>query len=201
MSSGTQKINDNSTINLQQKQQQILPQLKIQQKNIPQQPIPQQQQNLQQPIVGQQEYYTNQTYGYPQAYNQPIIINSNQQNFIINNQASPIIISNYEFTKRPTNIICPYCMFPIKTNVEREFNFCKCFLIFAFIFLLLLFILICGYSGSCSCGGCDCNCCGKKEEKKEEIDKNEKCCDCCYDGVHKCPNCGKTVGKTPVNNI
>ena len=196
MSSGTQKINDNSTINLQQKQQQILPQLKIQQKN-----IPQQQQNLQQPIVGQQEYYTNQTYGYPQAYNQPIIINSNQQNFIINNQASPIIISNYEFTKRPTNIICPYCMFPIKTNVEREFNFCKCFLIFAFIFLLLLFILICGYSGSCSCGGCDCNCCGKKEEKKEEIDKNEKCCDCCYDGVHKCPNCGKTVGKTPVNNI
>ena len=197
MSSETQRINGNSANNQIEKPQQILPQQNIPQQNIPQQPIPQQQmnqqqQNLQQPIVGPQVYYTNQVYGYPQAYNQPIIINPNQQNFIINNQASPIIISNYEFTKKPANVICPYCMHQIKTNVEREFNFCKCFLITGFIFLLPLAIL----NGGCSCGGCDCNCCGEKEEKEEEIDENEKCCDCCYDGVHKCPNCGQTVGKT-----
>ena len=199
MSSETQRINGNSANNQIEKPQQILPQQNIPQQNIPQQPIPQQQmnqqqQNLQQPIVGPQVYYTNQVYGYPQAYNQPIIINPNQQNFIINNQASPIIISNYEFTKKPTNIICPYCMHQIKTNVEREFNFCKCFLITGFIFLLPLAIL----NGGCSCGGCSCDFCGEeeKEEKKEEIDENEKFCDCCYDGIHKCPNCGQTVGKT-----
>ena len=197
MSSETHRISNNST-NIQQEQsRQILPLQNLQQEAIPQQYIfQQQQQNLQQQGIGQQVDIINKQSGYPQAYSQPIIVNPYPQNYIINNQASEISSEKINFGKSPLNIICPYCMRQINTKVEREFNYFRCMLMTLCIFILH-FLLLYGGCDGCSCRDCDCRgccccccCCGKKEET------NKKCCDCCYDGIHFCPNCKSMVGNS-----
>ena len=176
--------------------------------NVPQQPLVYYQniQVPQQPGVQQypqQPYIINQPIIYQQPYNQQMIIYPNQlnnliipnqQNLIVNNQVSPIA-KPIKWTMNPRLIICPFCQKNIKTRVEEEFNSLTCCIWLSCIILFPLALYAVGSSGA-SCGG---DCCSKKkeEQKKDEnevIEKNDKSCICCYDGIHYCPECGKVLG-------
>ena len=130
----------------------------------------------------QRPLYANQTFLYNSSYGQPIMPGTIQQNGIIINQTSPIILQK-KLTIYPEEMNCPYCMSRMTTKVEQSFNCCTCFacfLLITFLFPLAIFTVVAG-NYTYNNGGCTCDC--------------EGCCECkcCCDATHVCPNCGKVV--------
>ena len=151
----------------------------------PQQPGTQQN-NINQPIIYQQQYVQ------PIIIQQNGMINQNQTNIIVNNQVMPMV-TPIKWTINPRLVICPFCQKNIKTRVEKEFSTLTCCKWLLFVFALPLLLL------GLAAGGCAGDCGSKKEKEKnkdetEVIEKNEECCLCCYDGTHYCPECGKVLG-------
>ena len=82
---------------------------------------------------------------------------------IVVNQMSPGI-SMIAYTYMPYETECPFCKKEITTNAIQTFNCGTCCLFYCTGLFLYCCIQIC---------------------RGKDI--------CCYDAVHKCPNCGKTV--------
>ena len=179
------------------------PALKIGQTQANQQqgiPVNIQQGNMQQNqvILPQQQYIVGQPIIYQPLYNQAVIVNPGQPNYIIN-QAATIIYKPVEFKYRRVNMVCPYCNNSIKTNVETRFNFLTCCTFFLCI-LLLLFLLSNGNSSNCGCSSnkntcCCCCCCYHKTKEEEEQEEEEGTCNCFNDAIHTCPSCGQVLGE------
>jgi len=82
---------------------------------------------------------------------------------IVVNQVSPGI-SMVAQTYEPFSTICPFCKKKITTYANQNFNCATCFL--------------------CYCTGCFLYCCIQICRGKDI---------CCFDAIHECPKCGKTV--------
>ena len=103
---------------------------------------------------------------------QPIIINSanssevalpRRETSIVVNQVSPGI-SMIAHTYLPFETECPFCKKEITTDAIQTFNCGTCFLCYSTGFCLFCCIQIC---------------------REKDI--------CCYDAVHRCPYCRKTI--------
>ena len=86
---------------------------------------------------------------------------------VVTNQVQPQVVNviNYNFGTTPIMMNCQFCKSPINTTVEKQWNCCTCCL--CWMTGLVFFICV------QSCRG-------------KEL--------CCYDAVHKCPNCGQILG-------
>ena len=115
---------------------------------------------------------------HPKGYAEPISNDQKPKDVIIYNQQLPTV-TPISFTTSPVQMVCPFCLQNIVSNVEKNFN-CQTCLFYVFISALCaLPLLIC--SGICNSGGLNLGYCGCD-------------CECCCDAEHFCPNCGKMIG-------
>ena len=125
-----------------------------------------------------QKFSDNDVSIHPKGYGEPISNDQKTKNVIIVNQQLPTV-TPITFTTNPVQMVCPYCLQNIVSNVEKNFNCLTCLFYLFISALCAIPILIC--NGICNSGGLNfgyCNC----------------DCDCCCDAEHFCPNCGKIIG-------
>ena len=104
--------------------------------------------------------------GYQLGYGQPVIMQPNGNVIIVNHSIPTIITSSpASRSKYPVSMTCLFCQLPITTIVEQTWNCGACCLCYLTGFCLFACIQVCS---------------GK------EIG--------CYDSIHRCPNCGSTLG-------
>ena len=85
---------------------------------------------------------------------------------IIVNQVSPVVAVGIPATRAsPYITVCPYCRNQVMTSSIQTFNCCTCLL--------------------CWCTGLIWFCIIQSIRGKDIG---------CYDAIHKCPNCGQTIG-------
>ena len=127
--------------------------------------------------MSNKKYLDNDLSIHPKGYAEPISNNPDPKNVIIANQQLPTV-TPITFSTSPVEIVCPFCLQKVISNVEKNFNCLTC-LFYVFISALCAIpLLIC--SGMCNSAG---------------INFNPSCdCDCCCDAEHICPNCGKMIG-------
>ena len=117
---------------------------------------------------------------YPKPYGQPVMATQMPQNVIINNQPLPSPVTYANFTLRPVELTCPYCLNHITSKVTKNCNCCNC--LFYFCIYLLIFALCALPMAICS-SICHIDCCNSSHD-----------CSACCDAEHSCPNCGRIIG-------
>ena len=101
-------------------------------------------------------------------YGQPALVppqNNTPATVIVNQPQVVSPVNPINFGTKPIAMNCIFCKKPITTQVERTCNVCACIL--------------------CYCTGLVFYVCVQACRKKEF---------CCYDGEHKCPECGRVLG-------
>ena len=134
--------------------------------------------NIQQIGIAQQPYVYNPAYVLPQYYN------GTQPNYVVVNQFVPKNNNFLYFDRDPTRGVCPFCSTKVTTRVEKSFNCLTCIYYTCCCIFLGILIFFAGANGDCSGSDCNCSC-----------SKSERCCRCCMNAYHYCPNCKRQIGK------
>ena len=117
------------------------------------------------------QQYQNTPNAYGQSYPAPVVAQPvvgyarpSYSAAIIVNQVAPVGAMVVANTSSPFACVCPYCRSQIMTNSLQTFNCCTCLMCYCT--GLLLFLCIQAVRGKDFC---------------------------CYDAIHSCPRCGKTI--------
>ena len=95
----------------------------------------------------------------------PITYSTAQPQIIVNQVTPAVTVAIPAMQATPYLTVCPYCRLQVMTSSIQTFNCCTCLL--------------------CWCTGLLCFCIIQSIRGKDIG---------CYDAVHKCPNCGQTIG-------
>ncbi len=95
----------------------------------------------------------------------PITYSTAQPQIIVNQLTPAVTVAIPATRATPYLTVCPYCRNQVMTSSIQTFNCCTCLL--------------------CWCTGLICFCIIQSIRGKDLG---------CYDAVHKCPNCGQTIG-------
>ncbi len=95
----------------------------------------------------------------------PITYSTAQPQIIVNQVTPAVTVAIPATRATPYLTVCPYCRNQVMTSSIQTFNCCTCLL--------------------CWCTGLICFCIIQSIRGKDLG---------CYDAVHKCPNCGQTIG-------
>ena len=102
---------------------------------------------------------------YGQPIASPVVAQTGMPTIVLNQQVPHTPVDPRLFKTNPLAIRCMFCQQPITTLVNKQFNCLACFLCFCTGIIFYVCIQAC---------------------RRKDL--------CCYDAVHLCPNCGKTVG-------